>query len=279
MPAPATKEPERGPSSFGREVLRSAFVGVVAAPISAGIIAVLTLVALLVFAGGSVPAWLLVLAVVIGVAISLVTHRRDAPDLHFVTDALERGDAYARHLELVLGDLQRVVAGALGAELNDFINRGLLEPARQVLTQQPDEGVRLSVLMPNPADGERWVMRWSAGHSLTGEHSYNQPIKETLSRYAFESGESQRWDDVSEDRAFKQNEAASTPTRSMISVPLRRGDQVVGVFNAIAAVTDVFDPAEERYVGALGGVLAVAVGYFLGQEDASASQNHLDDQG
>ena len=69
-----------------------------------------------------------------------------------------------------------------------------------------------------------------------------------------------------EDRGFEPNPVASAPTRSMLSLPLRLGDDVVGVFNVIAAQPDAFDPAEERYVASLGGAINIAVGYWLNQQ-------------
>jgi GAF domain-containing protein len=286
MPPPSPEESPRRLSRYTREVLHSAVVGVVGMWLGAAFLAVVTVVALLVWAGGSVPAWLFVAALILAVVGGVAAYRARArvqelteadqrarvasDDVELLSDALERGDEYARHVELLLADLQRVVAGALTADLGDFINRGVLEPARDVLTQTPEDAIRLSVLVPDP-DNERWMMMWSAGHTLAGEQAYNQPIRRTLSRYAFESGRPQKWDDTQEDRAFEQHEAASRPTRSMISVPLRLGDEVIGVFNVVAAVPNAFDPAEERYVAALGGVLSVAVGYFLKQDQETDS--------
>jgi putative methionine-R-sulfoxide reductase with GAF domain len=56
----------------------------------------------------------------------------------------------------------------------------------------------------------------------------------------------------------------------MISLPLRWGDRVVGVFNVVSSEPHAFDPAEETYIESLGGVIAVAVGVDL----ARATEDH-----
>ena len=66
-------------------------------------------------------------------------------------------------------------------------------------------------------------MVWAAGHTLPGRSKYRVPIKDTLSRLAYESTEPQTWEDVTEDDRLEQNPKATHPTRSMVSIPLRRG--------------------------------------------------------
>jgi GAF domain-containing protein len=278
MPPPPD-DSARGLTRYTREVLHAATVDIVSKALSAALLAGLAVLGLLVWKGGSVPAWLFAVALVLLVATSVVArsqrHRvrelvrveehaaalEDVAEL--LADALERHDEYTRHVAVVLDNLQRVVAGALGVDLREYIERGILEPARDLLTQAPGESIRLSVLVPETPARERWRMIWSAGHSLAGREGYNQPIARTLSRYAFETGQPQRYDDVLEERDFEQHPAASAPTRSMLSLPVRVGDEVVGVFNVISDRPYAFDPAEERYVASLGGAINVAVGYWL----------------
>jgi putative methionine-R-sulfoxide reductase with GAF domain len=111
-------------------------------------------------------------------------------------------------------------------------------------------------------------MPWAAGHSVTGKAKYDQRIVDTISRHAYESGQAQHWQDTSTDSGFKQNPMASHETLSMISLPIRRADQTVGVFNVVSSEPYAFDPAEERYIASLGAVISVAVGVFL--------KDHLD---
>ena len=62
---------------------------------------------------------------------------------------------------------------------------------------------------------------------------------------------------------FTPTPAATRPFRSMISLPIRNGEDILGVFNVISAEPNAFDPAEERYIASLGGVVNVAVSIFL----------------
>lgn len=262
-------------TQYTREVVHAATVDIVSKALTAAVMAGLGLLALLIWKGGSVPAWLLTVALVLlasAIGVARVQRRRAREllpaaeqaadleiDVELLADALQRHDEYTGHVVLVLDNLQRVVAGTLGVDLREYIERGILEPARDLLTQTPEDAIRMSVLVPNDAN---WEMLWSAGHSLAGREGYSQPIARTLSRHAYESGEPQLWDDVLEERGFEQNPAASAPTRSMLSLPVLFGEDVVGVFNVIAARPHVFDPAEERYVASLGGAINIAVGYW-----------------
>ncbi|MGH2797294.1 MAG: GAF domain-containing protein [Thermoleophilaceae bacterium] len=276
---PSPDDSKRGLTRYTREVLHAATVDIVSKALSAALLAGLALLGLLIWRGGTVPAWLFAVALVLLVAASVVARaqRRRVGELlpveeravelegvvDLLADALERHDEYTRHVAVVLDNLQRVVAGALGVDLREYIERGILEPARDLLTQAPDESVRLSVLVPEAPGADRWRMVWSAGHSLAGREGYNEPIARTLSRYAYETGRPQKWDDVLEERGFEQHPAASAPTRSMLSLPVHVGDDIVGVFNVIAAQPYAFDPAEERYIASLGGAINIAVGYWL----------------
>jgi GAF domain-containing protein len=273
----------RGLSRYSREVLRAATVDLVGKALSATLVSGVAVFGFLIWQGGSVPAWLFAIAVVLLVAASVVgrAHRRRVGELTAIeyqaaeledivdrlADALERHDEYTRHVAVVLNNLQRAVAGALGVDLREYIERGILEPARDLLTQAHDDAIRLSILVP---EDEHWRMLWSAGHSLAGREGYRQPIARTLSRYAYETGEVQKWDDVRDERAFEQHPAASAPIRSMLSVPVLIGDEVVGVFNVIAARPNAFDPAEERYVASIGGAINIAVGYWSREDEPDA---------
>lgn len=245
---------------------------------------------LLVVSYGSVPTWLLtVVAFVAGIVVLLsrgqvrrlrkhVGHldtqvaelspfAENAPGLQEMVNsflwALERFELYTAHVAEVLDHLQRVLSGNIDVPIPVYIERGILEPARDVLANRPDEHIRLSVLLP---DENCFVMAWSAGHTLPGRSKYRVPIKDTLSCVAYETGESQSWRDVTEDDRFKQNPKASHQTRSMVSIPLRRGEDVIGVFNVISSEPEAFDPAETRYLASLGSVISVAVSVFLERE-------------
>jgi GAF domain-containing protein len=289
---PQPNEVER----FRRDVLRAALVDLT----SKGLVyvsgALVALFLLLVVSGGSVPAWLLAVVALLAALIVLQSQRQvrrlrgqiahldtqiaelkpfeqNAPELEDMVDsfswALERFEVYTAHVAEVLDHLQLVLSGNIDVPIPIYIERGILEPARDVLANDPDEHIRLSVLLP---DEDCFVMAWSAGHTLPGRSKYRVPIKDTLSHLAYESGEPQAWKDVTEDDRFKQNPKASHPTRSMVSIPLRRGEVVIGVFNVIASEPAVFDPAETRYLASLGSIISVAVSVLLEREGGHATE-------
>lgn len=251
----------------------------------------LGLLALLVWTGGSVPAWVLApIVLVSGSVPALLLRRKLCRDrdgaraqlaaatgeleeseetADIFSAALERHETYSGHVAEALDVLQRIVSGDIDVRISAFIETGVLEPARDVIQDKPAEHVRLSVLLPRPG-GDRWFMPFAAGHSVTGKAKYDVPISESLSRHALETAQSQHWPDVASESGFRQNPLASHDTRSMISLPLRWGDRVVGVFNVVSSEPHAFDPAEETYIESLGGVIAVAVGVDL----ARATEDH-----
>ncbi len=187
--------------------------------------------------------------------------------------ALERHETYSGHVAQALDALQQVLTDEIDVPLDHYIEAGVLEPARDLITDKPAEHVRLSVLAPRAEDPERWTMVWSAGHTITGKAKYAEKIVDTLARHAFETGEPQKWDDVEEDRSFRQNPKASHPTRALLSFPIRWGERTVGVFNAVSSEPYAFDPAEERYLASLGAVIAVAMGAHLKDDEREASDS------
>lgn len=227
---------------------------------------VLVAFGLLIWSGGSIPAWIVFLLVVALITGALALIRSQSRNLNEVNEdnqalreELGRHNEYSRHLQVSLDALQRVISGDVDAEIPYFLEQAVLEPARRILSEKPAEEVRLSVLLPSDADPQRWSMSWAAGHSMVGQLKYNVSIGETLARHAFESGEPQYWDDTEGQTEFRQNPAASAPTRSMVSFPIQEGDEILGVFNAVSSEQDAFDEAERTFLASLTGVIAVAV--------------------
>jgi GAF domain-containing protein len=107
---------------------------------------------------------------------------------------------------------------------------------------------------------------------VIGKLKYAEPIKGTLARHAFESGEPQYWPDTSQQTEFQQNPLASAPMCSLASIPIREGDEILGVVNAISSEKDAFDDAEQTFLASLAGVIAVAVSvWHKDQKDAAKS--------
>jgi GAF domain-containing protein len=258
--------------TLGRDILRAAGIDLAGRALVYVGGALLALLAFLVVRGGSVPAWSLVAAVVVVAAFGALARRRisgllsdSEADAASLEDELAHHTEYSRHLENSLDTLQRVVSGDIEAKIPYYIEQAVLAPARDILTAKPAEHVRLSVLLPDQNDDSLWSMPWAAGHSLAGQLKYNEPIRDTLSRHALETGAPQYWPDVQTQTDFQPNPLASAPIRAMVSVPIFWGDETVGVFNAVSAEPDAFDEAEQTFLRSLGGVIAVAVSVWLQQ--------------
>jgi GAF domain-containing protein len=266
---------------FAEDVIRAAAVDLTGKALLFVGGSVVAAVALLIWQGGSVPAWVTAALLVVAAVGALVLRSRATKPLRARIGELEtekaaadddvdvfvwgltRHETYSKHVAQTLDALQRVVSGDISVSIPHYIEQAILEPGRDLLMEKPAENVRLSVLLPRADDPTRWSMPFAAGHSLPGKSKYDQRIVDTLSRYAHETGEAQYWADVADERGFRQNPLASAPIRSMMSLPIRQGDEILGVFNVVSSEPNAFDPAEETYVTSLGGVIAVAVSMFM----------------
>lgn len=255
-----------GIQRLSSEILRAAVVSVAARALIWVLLTAALAFALLVWQGGSIPAWLVFLLMVALVALAVVLLRYQgslyagaSADKETLEQELERHKEYSGHLQNSLDALQRVISGDVDAGIPFYLEQAVLEPARSILSEKPAENVRLSVLLPADGDPDRWSMRWSAGHSMIGQLKYNELIADTLARHAFERGEPQDWSDTERQTDFRQNPEASAPTRSLVSIPIWEGDDVLGVFNAVSAERDAFDDAEKKFLASLAGIIGVAV--------------------
>lgn len=277
------------------DVARAAIVDLAGRAISALFLAAIVGVAALIAFGGSIPAWVGALIAIAAAVIVYVAQRRvrnlriavstrdetiaklqpladRVPGLEVERETLDwattRHEAYGLHVVEMLELLQSVLAGHTpGVTMADFINRGVLEPARDMLGGSAPEGVRLSVLNPH---GDCFEMLFSSGHRLDSQRRYTMRIADSLSRIALEDGVLQHWDDVTVDDRFTPNPNATRPFHSMVSVPIRVGADVRAVFNVIATNPHAFDPAEITYIAALGSIVEVAVGFTVKEAGAGA---------
>lgn len=278
-----TSEPSQGRlEKLGGEILRAAAVelaGRVLLAIAGVLVAAL---GLLIWSGASVPAWVLLVVVValVGLAVLLMRQRGQGfvgvmEDKRTLEQELGRHKEYSEHLQNSLDALQRVLSQDVDAEIPYYLEQAVLEPAQRILIEKPAEKVRLSVLLPADEDPARWSMRWSAGHTMIGKLKYDKLIADTLARHAFETGEPQEWGDTESQTDFQQNPEASFPTRSLVSLPIRKGDDVLGVFNAVSAEKDAFDDAEKKFLASLAGIIAVAVSAWRGGPEPVRPEDEL----
>lgn len=284
---PGDGDGRSGLTAFSRDVVRSALVDLVSKALLLGVTSFAAVIALLIWQGGSIPAWLAAIVVGLAVGGALLARRQTnrarrqlkareeriaqlepiadrVPGLEDVLgryeSGLDRHEIYTEHIAQVLDHLQRVVSGDIEVPIPHYIERGIIGPARDLLLKYPEQDVRLSVLI---ASEDRWMMVFGAGHSVAGQTKYDARIADTLSRLAYESGETCRWDDVQEDDRYRSNPYATRPIRAMVSLPLRSREHCVGVLNIVASLPGVFDQAEYSYAEQLAAVVSVAMSVHI----------------
>jgi GAF domain-containing protein len=174
---------------------------------------------------------------------------------------------HAWHLADALQTLQKVLGGTIpGVDVVTFVEAGLLQPARDFLTRRPGEDVRLSILVP---EGGEWRMAFAAGYRLEARLGFSLPIVGSFSRHAFESGEIAWSDDLPSDPRFVAHPQAQTEYRSLVSLPIRTGAEVVAVLNVDSTCRDAFRVADFVYVQLLCALVEVvfALGGVVRSDD------------
>lgn len=265
--------------NIGR-IIRDARDNVLADLLGKAVVALLVLIAGgLYFAvkdGASVPAWTLIAAAAVAVAAYFPFTRRMTAGERLAWFAVDIEEQYLQHLAQTLDTLQHVLTDNLDhATIRDYVNHGILAPAKDMLTRRPNDDIRLSILYPRGTD---FGMQFQAGHNLMSAKKFAVPMKDSISRVAFESGETETWDDVSSDDRYTPHPKATRATRAMVSVPLTQGDEVIGVFNAISDRAHGFNPADRLYIECLGSVIDVAIG-ILQREEAAKTTGRSDTVG
>lgn len=110
-----------------------------------------------------------------------------------------------------LESIQLAVSTEEGWQLDQLVERGVLGPARGLLTRTPGEDVRMSVLVPRDDPATRWRMRWAAGHRPESVRTYDREIDETMAGLAFRRKDFIICGNVREDDRFKPHPKESRP--------------------------------------------------------------------
>ncbi|MBA3375808.1 MAG: GAF domain-containing protein [Actinobacteria bacterium] len=100
-------------------------------------------------------------------------------------------------------------------------------------------------------------MPFAAGYRLESKQRFSLSIDASFSRHAYESGQIQFSDDLAHDSRFIRHPRASRSYASIISMPIRSGDDVVAVLNVDSTYSHAFPTPDFIYVGLLGAILGV----------------------
>jgi GAF domain len=188
-------------------------------------------------------------------------------ELESRTGELDAYETYAEHLRDALRDLRRVVANELPSfSTRDFIEAGIFEPAHALL-QRDHRGeargdVRFSILRP---EGDDFVMADgddifpARGHQPESRQKFRLPIKGSFAGGALDHARVQWSNDLETDTRFSLHPKAS-PDRaydSIVSVPLWRAGEIMGVLNVIASRKNAFSAVDRTYITLLASVIDV----------------------
>jgi GAF domain-containing protein len=144
-------------------------------------------------------------------------------------------------------------------DLDALVQRGVLGPARGLLVRAREEDVRLAVLVPADSPPTQWRMRWAEGHRPESVTNYQHEIDKTLAGIAFRRGDYVERGDVRADDDFTPNPKETRPFRSLVAVPLRVDQRIVGVLSVVSNLPHAFDEADVSFVKALGAVIDVVM--------------------
>jgi GAF domain-containing protein len=160
----------------------------------------------------------------------------------------------------ILETVQESIAAG-NVALNDLVERGILGPVRGLLTRSPFEDVRLAVLCPRDDDPDTFRMRCAAGHRPQSVQQYRRGIDDTMAGLAYRTGEFIESPDVDVDPRFVPNPRASRPFRSLVAVPLRVGDEIVGALSVVSTESFAFPQTDVAFIKAIGAALDVVFAF------------------
>jgi GAF domain-containing protein len=206
----------------------------------------------------SVGAWVPVavgvpLLVLVVVAFALGLHvPRGAP-----ATSQARAEYEKRLLTEALGSVQQAIGSNDYWDLEALVERGVLGPVRGLLVRTAHEDVRLVVLVPTDDPPVHWRMRWTAGHRPESVKNYTAEIDRTLAGIAFRRGEYVDRGNVGADPDFIPNPKQTRPFTSLVAIPLRIDEHVVGVLSVVSTVENAFSESDVSFIRVIGAVLDV----------------------
>lgn len=200
----------------------------------------------------SIPLWVTLVILAVGLGIGYRWGRPisgEADLLGFHAEHL--GDAILTLREILDGQLRHVT-------FEEFVERGILAPARFGLTFSPQEDIRLSVLEPNTS-GNEFVMTYEAGHSVGRKGNFSLPMA-SMAGYAYQTGKLQWSNHVAGDDRWERHPEAD-PRRAynaLVAMPIEAKGSVVAVLNVVSTERDAFVQGDLTYVELLGTLIGLA---------------------
>ena len=168
---------------------------------------------------------------------------------------------HSNHLAEIILTLQKMQAGGLDdVSLEDFIERGILGPARFVLTYVPGEEIRLSVLVPDEA-GSTFSMAYETGHGVGRKNDFSLDVAGSFAGRALSSGKLEWTGDVNKDDRWTKHPRARPQRdyRSLAAMPIVRGEEIVGVLSVLSTVPGAFTKGDLTYIELMGTVIGLAM--------------------
>jgi GAF domain-containing protein len=165
---------------------------------------------------------------------------------------------HADHLGEIILTLREVLEGKLQEiSFTDFVERGVLSPARFGLSRIPDEEIRVAVLELDPSDQE-FRMIYEAGHGVGRKENFRLPMT-SLAGHAQKSGQLEWTNDVDKDDRWSRHPKAKKQRAygSLAAVPILVNDEVVAVLNVLSTKKDAFLRGDLTYIELLGTLIGL----------------------
>ncbi|HWN74020.1 MAG TPA: GAF domain-containing protein [Solirubrobacterales bacterium] len=154
--------------------------------------------------------------------------------------------------------LRQVATGQLSTSFEEFIERGILGPARFGLSAERGEEIRISVLELDEA-GENFCMIFESGHSFGRKQAFSLR-RASMAGHALETGELQWTNDVEGDDRWHAHPKANAARSygSLACMPIVVNDEPVAVLNVLSSARGAFLKSDLTYIELLGGFIGLA---------------------
>jgi GAF domain-containing protein len=171
-------------------------------------------------------------------------------------------EKYAEHVVDALDTLQQVLRGDVPPlPVRDFIKEGLFEQAQAILASDGTRGdLRFSVLEPVLPEDKEFEMKLALGHHSKSLRKFRLGINGSFAGLAYASGDHKWSNDTDTDDRFQTHPRArpGREYRSIVAVPMRKGEAITGVFVVVATAPGAFNEPEVAYIRQLAAIADVA---------------------